>query len=215
MLGRTHGVLTSKWKFALGCCLIWCALGSRNQGSYKWELEFGKAGITVQYTAVAGNPFAVLTAIVAPAILTNASSVLALGTGNRLARVVDRTRIVAAELAAFEPESPDYQMWLAQLEPLQVRAQLLVKALRFFYAGLGLFAASALVSVGGSIAAYYGQRLVFEAAAALAVLTGASAVLGLASGCVLMVHETQFAVRNLTEEAKARARLHRVAPAPR
>ena len=169
----------------------------------------------MQYSTVAGNPFAVLTAIVAPAILTNASSVLALGTSNRLARVVDRTRIVAAELAAFEPESPDYQMWLAQLEPLQVRAQLLVKALRFFYAGLGLFAASALVSVGGSIAAYYGQRLAFEGAAALAVLTGASAVLGLASGCVLMVHETQFAVRNLAEEAKIRAQRHRVAQAPR
>ena len=42
--------------------------------------------------AIGGNPFAVLTAIVAPAILTNASSVLALGTSNRLGRVVDRTR---------------------------------------------------------------------------------------------------------------------------
>jgi hypothetical protein len=122
---------------------------------------------------------------------------------------------VAAELAAFEPGSPDYQRWLAQLEPLGVRAQLLLKALRFFYAGLGLFAASALVSVGGSIAAYYGERLLFEAAAALAVLTGASAVLGLASGCVLMVRETQLAVRNLAEEARIRARQPRVAQAPR
>ena len=50
-----------------------------------------------------GNPFAVLTAVVAPAILTNACSVLALGTSNRLARVVDRTRVVARELAAIEP----------------------------------------------------------------------------------------------------------------
>jgi hypothetical protein len=174
------------------------------------EIGAGKAGVSVQYTAVAGNPFAVLTAIVAPAILTNASSVLALGTGNRLARVVDRTRIVAAEMAAFDPASSDYQMWSAQLEPLQIRAHLLVKALRFFYAGIGLFTASALVSVGGSIAAYYGQRLVFEAAAALAVLTGASAVLGLASGCVLMVRETQLAVRTLAGEAKIRARHHGV-----
>jgi Protein of unknown function (DUF2721) len=168
----------------------------------------------VQYTAVASNPFAVLTAIVAPAILTNASSVLALGTGNRLARVVDRTRVVAAELGAFEPESPGYQMWAAQLEPLQVRAQLLVKALRLFYAGLGLFATSALVSVGGSIAAYYGQRFLFEAAAALAVLTGASAVVGLASGCVLMVRETQLAVRNLADEAKTQAGRRHAAKVP-
>jgi hypothetical protein len=173
-----------------------------------------KKGVPVQYTAVAGNPFAVLTAIVAPAILTNASSVLALGTSNRLARVVDRTRVVAAELAVFEPASPDYQMWLAQLEPLQIRAQLLLKALRLFYAGLGLFAASALVSVGGSIAAYYNQKLLFEAGAALAVLTGASAVLGLAGGCVLMVHETQLAVQNLAEEAKIRVGRRHVTQPP-
>jgi len=160
----------------------------------------------MQYTAVANSPFAVLTAIVAPAILTNASSVLALGTSNRLARVVDRTRVVAAELSAYEPGSPDFAMWSAQLEPLHVRAQLLLKALRLFYAGLGLFASSALVSVGGSAAAYYGVRLLFEAAAALAVVTGASAVLGLSAGCVLMVRETQLAVQSLTEEAELRVK---------
>ena len=133
----------------------------------------------MQYNAVAGNPFAVLTAIVAPAIFTNASSVLALGTSNRLARVVDRTRIVSAKLADLEPGTADYQAWSAQLAPLQMRTQFLVKALRHFYAGLGLFAASALVSVSGSIGAYYGQAVFFRAAATLAVLTGASAVFGL------------------------------------
>jgi branched-subunit amino acid transport protein len=49
----------------------------------------------MQAYSLANSPFAVLTAIVAPAILTNASSVLALGTSNRFARVVDRTRVVA------------------------------------------------------------------------------------------------------------------------
>jgi Protein of unknown function (DUF2721) len=171
--------------------------------------------VLVQYNPVDGNPFGVLTAIVAPAILTNASSVLALGTSNRLGRVVDRTRVVAAQLAAFHPESPDYQMWAAQLEPLRIRAQMLLKALRLFYAGIGFFAATGFASVGGSIAAYYGQRHLFEAAATLALLTGASAVLGLASGCVTMVRETKLAVRSLTEEANIAARHHRVASPPR
>src|SRR6202790_4618608 len=85
----------------------------------------------------AGNPFAVLTAVVAPAILTNACSVLALGTSNRLARVVDPARVVARELAAIEPGGSDpplkghfpgdYDSWAAQLAGLQVRTQLLVK----------------------------------------------------------------------------------------
>jgi hypothetical protein len=137
-----------------------------------------RRGVAVQCTQIADNPFAVLTAIVAPAILTNASSVLALGTSNRLARVVDRTRVVARELAGFEPESPEHQMWDAQLGSLKVRAQMLLKALRLFYGGLGSFAASALVSVGGSIAVYYGQKLLFEVTAVLAVVTGATAVIG-------------------------------------
>jgi len=156
----------------------------------------------LQYSSLASNPFGVLTAIVAPAILTNASSVLALGTSNRLARVVDRTRVVAEKLASLEPGSPEFLGWDSQLRPLQVRAQLLLRALRLFYAGLGLFAASALVSVGGSIAAYYGQTFLFEVGAGIAILTGAAAVIGLVSGCVLMVRETQLGVRNLSEEAK-------------
>lgn len=161
-----------------------------------------------------GNPFAVLTAVVAPAILTNACSVLALGTSNRLARVVDRTRVVARELAAREPggashSQGDYESWAAQLTGLQARTRLLVKALRVIYGSLGLFATAALVSVVGSIVTYYGQRILFEVTAGLALLAGAVAVVGLASGCALMVHETRIAVQNLAEEAKMHTGLRR------
>lgn len=65
----------------------------------------------LEYSPTVSTPFAVLTAVVAPAILTNASSVLALGTSNRLARVVDRTRVVTAELGEFEAGTADYQSW--------------------------------------------------------------------------------------------------------
>src|SRR5713101_6884653 len=161
-----------------------------------------------------GNPFAVLTAVVAPAILTNACSVLALGTSNRLARVVDRTRLVARELAARGPggsshAQDDYESWAAQLTGLQTRTRLLVKALRVIYGSLWLFATAALVSVVGSIVTYYGQRILFEVTAGLALLAGAVAVVGLASGCALMVRETRIAVQNLAEEAKMHTGLRR------
>ena len=64
------------------------------------------------------NPFAMLTAIVAPAILTNASSVLSLGTSNRLARVVDRTRQIAAELAKLERQSEAHSFYTRQIDAL-------------------------------------------------------------------------------------------------
>jgi hypothetical protein len=147
------------------------------------------------------TPFAVLTAVVAPAILTNASSVLALGTSNRVARVVDRTRIVAKELAAMEPGSVHYASWTKQLERLQVRAQLLVRALRLFYVSLGLFATSALIAVIGSVVSFSGRADLADLAAGIGLLAGAIAVGGLAWGCALMVNETRLAVRNLADEA--------------
>jgi hypothetical protein len=162
--------------------------------------------LLLQTSLLGNNPFAVLTAIVAPAILTNASSVLALGTSNRLGRVVDRTRVVYADLAATEPGSQEHHDWTAQLAALRTRSQMLLRGLRLFYAALGFFAASALVSVAGSIAAFYGEKLLFEVAAGLAVVTGASAVVGLGVGCTLMVHETKLAVQSLAAEAEIRVR---------
>ena len=55
------------------------------------------------------SPFAVLTAVVAPALLTNSSTVLVLGLGNRIARVVDRTRAVAGVMASAGEDSELYQ----------------------------------------------------------------------------------------------------------
>jgi hypothetical protein len=162
--------------------------------------------VFLQSSLLGNNPFGVLTAIVAPAILTNASSVLALGTSNRLGRVVDRTRVVYADLAATAPGSQEHRDWMEQLAALRTRGQMLLRALRLFYAALGLFAASALVSVGGSVAIFYGSKALFEIAAGLAVITGASAVVGLAVGGTLMAHETRLAVQSLTAEAEIRIR---------
>jgi len=167
----------------------------------------------MQYQFVANNPFAVLTAIVAPAILTNACSVLALGTSNRLGRVVDRTRVVASDIAASKPGSEGFLEWTSQLRALELRVHMLLRALRLFYAALGLFASSALISVAGSIAAFYGQRQLFQLGALLAVVTGGSAVVGLSAGCFSMVNETRLAVKSLGEEARMRIKLHDVSKA--
>src|SRR5258706_9487957 len=158
--------------------------------------------VAAQYGATgAGNPFAVLTAVVAPAILTNACSVLALGTSNRLARVVDRTRAVTAQLAALQPQSAPDQQWHEQLDSLRLRTRVLMKALRAIYAALGLFAATALLSVIGSLLAFSELPLAFHLVAMVALAAGMLAVLALCSGCVSMVRETRVAVQSLAAEA--------------
>src|SRR5277367_5299267 len=156
----------------------------------------------MEYALASADPFSILTIVVAPAVLTNASSVLALGTNNRLARVADRTHAVTAQLAKLEPGAPDREIWASQLPDLQTRAQLLLGALRCFYLGLGLFASSALISIAGSIVVYYGRPAAFEIAAGIGVVCGASAVLALVSGSVLMIRETRLAVKGLAYEAK-------------
>jgi hypothetical protein len=159
-------------------------------------------GRRMEYS-LAADPFSILTIVVAPAVLTNASSVLALGTNNRLARVADRTHAVTAQLAKLDPHAKSYAVSVAQLSTLQTRAQFLLRALRCFYLGLGLFASSALISIAGSIAGYFGGRSGFQTAAGIGVVCGASAVVALVCGCVLMIRETQLAVRDLAYEAKS------------
>jgi len=157
----------------------------------------------LEYTVVAADPFPILTVVVAPAVLTNASSVLALGTNNRLARVADRTHAVTAQLAKLEPGAREHDVSAAELASLQTRAQLLLRALRCFYLCLGLFASSALISIAGSIVVFYGWPSAFRIAAGIGVVCGASAVIALVCGCVLMIRETQLAVEGLAYDAKS------------
>jgi hypothetical protein len=159
------------------------------------------------------NPFAVLTAVVAPAVLTNASSVLCLGTSNRIARIVDRTRVVTTEMAGMQVGTKEYQARADQLPRLQVRAQLLFRALRILYASLGLFAATALITVIGSAMEFFGWQFGFHGAAFIAMGSGTAAVIGLCYGCALLVYETRVAIHNLTEEA-ALFRTHYAQPGP-
>jgi len=152
---------------------------------------------------LASSPFAALTVIVAPAILTNASSVLSLGTGNRIARVVDRTRALAAGLAGLDPADPTAVAYEAHLARLKVRSQLLLRALRCFYLSIGAFASAALISVVGSlVTAYGGAEAIFQTMAAMSLVVGTVGVGGLVVGCGVMVRETQLAVQFLEQEAR-------------
>src|SRR6185503_3313180 len=97
------------------------------------------------------NPFAALSLIVAPAVLTNASSILVLSTSNRLARAVDRARALAAHLES--PTPPDERLVALRFKEMnsaERRALLLLSALRFFYASIAAFATAALTSLIGA-----------------------------------------------------------------
>ncbi len=149
---------------------------------------------------VTENPFTVLTAVVAPAILTNACSVLALGTSNRIARVVDRSRQIVARVADATPGSEAHDRRKVALTDLQARARLLQNALRLLYAALGGFATSALIAVIGALSSYYGQVVLFRLSGAVALIAGFSAVAALVASCSMLVAESHLAVHAVQHE---------------
>ena len=149
------------------------------------------------------NPFAALSLIVAPAVLTNASSILILSTSNRLARAIDRARVLATQL-----EQPDSipgrfsSLRLKEVSSSERRALMLLNALRLFYASLGAFAAAALSSLLGAALLESRHPALAATLELIAVGAGFIGVAGLIFGCVLLLRETRIAVLVVSEEAR-------------
>jgi uncharacterized protein DUF2721 len=148
------------------------------------------------------NPFAALSLIVAPAVLTNASSILVLSTSNRLARAIDRARFLATHLES--PARTDDALIafrFKEMDSAERRALLLLSALRFFYAAIGAFAAAALTSLVGAALLSTPVRVLPATLEGIAVAAGFIGVTGLVLGCVLLLRETRIAVRVVSDEA--------------
>jgi hypothetical protein len=149
------------------------------------------------------SPFQVLTLIVAPAVLTNSSSVLALSTSNRFARAVDRSRALYEKLKKPEQLSAvEHAVFCKQLPIISRRSRLLVRALTAFYVSVGSFAATALISLLGAGLEMFRHALASQIFIGLAVFFGCMGVLGLLSGTGLLVVETWVALRFLELEVE-------------
>jgi Protein of unknown function (DUF2721) len=158
------------------------------------------------------NPFAALSLIVAPAIMTNACTVLAMSTSNRLARTADRARELSREIEGPEVVPDDVAARRSRdLGTAEARSLLLLRALRSVYISLTGFAIAALASLLGATFVAAGQSAVTMALESAAILAGAVAVASLVYASVLLVRETRLAVASLQERAAAaqlRARRH-------
>jgi hypothetical protein len=149
------------------------------------------------------NPLSILTFIVAPAILTNASSIMALGTSNRFARAIDRARALSAEVKNREDASdPESALRVRQLRAAEQRVLMLVRSLAAFYLSVGCFAAASLTSLLAAIGIVMQQSWLQQFSLVTALCAGVLGVVGLVSGSALLVWESRLALRILTEETK-------------
>ena len=147
------------------------------------------------------NPFAILTFISAPAVLTNASCVLLFGTGNRYGRAIDRVHEWAEVIEGnAELEEDEMHLRIRQLEAAETRTLLVVRALTCFYTAVAGFVASTLVSLVGAVlvSAKIGSGVSFSFA--LAFLAGTLGVFATIAGAVMLARETRFSFRVLREE---------------
>ena len=158
---------------------------------------------------LADNPFAVLSLISGPALLTNATGLLTLSTSNRFGLAIDRSRVLVRILEGRE-DTAHTALHLQQTERVERRIMLLLHTLRAFYLSIGSFAAASLLSLLGAALASSGQA-VFRLMIGLALLTGIVGIGGLVWGCSMLVRETQLAALNVRDELALVRETHRQA----
>jgi hypothetical protein len=145
------------------------------------------------------NPFAILTFIAAPALLTNASGLLALSTINRLLRTRDSMRELLKESeSTAHPARPDF---IEHVNRVERQAMLLLGALRWIYTALGSFAAASLVTLLGVVTGEIGNETVMRAVTVAGIVLGVAGVAGLIGGCLNLLHATQLSLLNIRGEA--------------
>jgi hypothetical protein len=140
----------------------------------------------------------VLGAMITPAVLISASGTLVLSTSNRLSRVVDRVRVLAAEAELAKtpqgaPISPRRAALIAsQLNQLARRVVLLRSALTTLYIAIGLLVAT-------SIGIAFVVLLVWPSSL-FAVIPGIAGVGALLYGSLLLLREGRLAIVSTLEE---------------
>ncbi len=150
--------------------------------------------------AVTQNPFALLSLIAAPAVLTNATAVLALSTSNRFLRAGERLRAVTAEYEkATEAEERDWR--LVHIMRIEEQALLLLHALRRVYVAMGSFVSASLVSILGAALAAREVHPLDSALVIVALVIGFVGAGALAWGCSTLFRATKLSMLNISEEA--------------
>lgn len=147
------------------------------------------------------SPFAVVTFIVAPALLTNASSVLAMSTINRMLRTRDRMGQLYAKSEGGGLTESEASHLMSQVDRVEQQALLLLVALRAIYVALGAFAAATLVTLLAAVVEQAQLALAARPLSALGVVLGIAGVGGLIFSTVHLFQATRLSLANISEEA--------------
>jgi hypothetical protein len=147
------------------------------------------------------SPFAIVTFIVAPALLTNATSVLAMSTINRMLRTRERMSELYALSESKEMPEPDCQHLLSQVDRVERQGLLLLQALRSIYLALGSFAAATLVTLVAAVLEQAHLAIWYRPLTIAGLLVGAMGVGALILGTLLLFQATRLSLASISDEA--------------
>jgi hypothetical protein len=148
-----------------------------------------------------------LAAMVTPAVLISAAGTLVFSTTSRLARIVDRARVLGRELEELDdaPDAPFAEEKRQEIErQFAVRAErsrLVQRAVTGFYVALGMFVATTVLIGLGSVLAI------------APIVPSAFAIVGtlvLFYGCIELIRETRLALSATDREMEFVLHLRRL-----
>ena len=148
------------------------------------------------------SPFAALSYIAGPALMTNATSLLLLSTTNRYARALDRARLLAARIAGQDQgaDPAEGAFLLRQLHIAERRVLIVARSLTLLYAAIGAFALGVLSFMfGGTLLRGLGAEGI-----ASAIMIGSTTIgfVCVMVGSGQLVVESRLSFRILREEAE-------------
>jgi hypothetical protein len=119
------------------------------------------------------NPFGLLTFLVAPAILTNASCVMLLSTSNRFGLAIDRVKAIVSDIENRHSD-PGRQVdeRLKHLKWAERRVLFLVRALTCLYLTVGSFVTASFVSLLGAVLFVAHQEMLRQLALIVSLCAG-------------------------------------------
>ena len=134
--------------------------------------------MTIDTTTITSNPFAAITIMAAPAILTNASSILTLSTSTRLMRCLDRISVLTERLGRSDLDKSLRETFAQQIELSHKQSRQFLSALRWIYITLASFAFASFGALVGAASLSFVPHFATETLAILSLASGGLGIVG-------------------------------------
>jgi hypothetical protein len=151
--------------------------------------------------ALETNPFVVLSYVSGPALLTNATSLLALSTANRFARSIDRSRYLTGLLSQPALDSM-HAVEVEELGTVGHRIRLIGVAISSLYLAAAMFALATVMSILGAVLAQMIVGAIFDVIVVFAVILGLVGFAAFVVAALALVIETRITMRSLANESR-------------